>query len=80
MCKVIEERFNSQLGIVGASRSLIDLQFGKGFSNSIGLGKSVSTDTFILLFNFKLPKLTVSPAALIATLPPLKLRLELEGE
>ena len=45
MCKVIEERFNSQLGVVGANRSFIDMQFGKGFTKGIELGRPMSTDT-----------------------------------
>lgn len=51
MCKVIEERFNSQLGSVGASRSIIDMQFGKGFSKGIELGRPMSTDTLRRLSN-----------------------------
>ena len=45
MCKVVEERFNSQLGVVGTSRSFIDMQFGKGFTKGIELGRTMSTDT-----------------------------------
>ena len=51
MCKVLEERFNSQLGVIGASRAIIDMQFGKGFTKGIELGRTMSVDTLRRLSN-----------------------------